>query len=70
MGCEGNTYNIGMGCCQPVLAPIENYYTKYEVDKKIGGLKLQEITKEEYDALVSSGDVDLSTLYIIKNDDN
>jgi len=24
-----------MGCCQPVLAPIENYYTKYQVDKLI-----------------------------------
>ena len=33
--CEGKTINIGMGCCVPVLAPIENYYTKSQVDKLI-----------------------------------
>ena len=39
MGCEGNTYSIGMGCCVPVLAPIENYYTKYQVDKMVKNLQ-------------------------------
>lgn len=24
-----------MGCCQPVLGPIENYYTKYQIDKML-----------------------------------
>lgn len=24
-----------MGCCQPVLGPIENYYTKYQTDERI-----------------------------------
>lgn len=27
-----------MGCCEPVLAPIENYYTKYQVDKLLEAL--------------------------------
>ena len=31
--CEINKYSISMGCCQPVLGPIENYYTKYQIDK-------------------------------------
>lgn len=33
--CEGRSINISMGCCEPVLAPVENYYTKYQVDKLI-----------------------------------
>ena len=24
-----------MGCCEPVLGPVENYYTKYQIDKMI-----------------------------------
>ena len=39
MSCNGNVYNIGMGCCEPVLGPVENYYTKPTIDKK-----LEEIT--------------------------
>lgn len=35
MSCNGNVYHIGMGCCQPVLGPIENYYTKWQTDDKI-----------------------------------
>lgn len=34
-GCEGKKYSIGMGCCQPVLGPIENYYTKYQIDEML-----------------------------------
>lgn len=36
--CEGKTINIGMGCCELVLAPIENYYTKYQIDKLVEAL--------------------------------
>lgn len=36
--CEGKTINIGMGCCELVLAPIENYYTKHQVDKLLEAL--------------------------------
>ena len=49
--CEGKKYNISMGCCQPVLAPIENYYTKYQVDKLIESATTSGccITPEEVD---------------------
>lgn len=33
-GC-GKEYTIHMGCCQPVLGPVENYYTKHQIDKMI-----------------------------------
>lgn len=38
--CQGKTYNIAM-CCEPqvVLGPVENYYTKPTIDRK-----LEEIT--------------------------
>lgn len=36
MACDCNkTYSIGLGCCTPVLAPADNYYTKYQTEKKI-----------------------------------
>lgn len=36
MACDCNkTYSIGLGCCTPVLAPADNYYTKYQTQKKI-----------------------------------
>ena len=35
MDCNGNIYNIGMGCCEPMLGPIENYYTKPATDRRI-----------------------------------
>lgn len=34
-----------MGCCQPVLGPIENYYTKYQVDQMF----------EEIESAITSG---------------
>lgn len=43
----GNVYNVGMGCCEPVLGPIENYYTKYQVDKLISGITVSGVTEEE-----------------------
>ena len=35
---EGNVINIGMGCCQPIVANAGNYYTKSEVDEMISNL--------------------------------
>jgi hypothetical protein len=55
--CEGKTINIGMGCCTPVLAPIENYYTKYQVDDIIEGLEISGgccITEAEVDEKIAS----------------
>lgn len=49
--CEGKKYSISMGCCEPVLAPIENYYTKYQIDKMIESATTSGccITPEEVD---------------------
>lgn len=32
---EGKVYNISMGCCQPIVANADAYYTKSEIDEKI-----------------------------------
>lgn len=49
--CEGKNYNISFGCCQPVLGPVENYYTKWEVDELIESATTSGccITPEEVD---------------------
>ena len=60
--CEGKTINIGMGCCQPVLAPIENYYTKYQVDDIIEGLEISGgccITEAEVDEKIASAKTEI-----------
>lgn len=33
--CEPKKYTLSLGCCTPVLGPIENYYTKYQIDKML-----------------------------------
>ncbi len=43
--CEPKKYSISMGCCQPVLGPIENYYTKYQIDDML----------EEIESAITSG---------------
>lgn len=48
--CEGKTINIGMGCCQPVLGPVENYYTKWETERYVSGYTY---SKEEIDEKTS-----------------
>ena len=32
---EGKIINIGMGCCVPVVANADAYYTKSEIDEKL-----------------------------------
>ena len=32
---QGNTINIGMGCCVPIVANADAYYTKSEIDEKL-----------------------------------
>ena len=48
MGC---IHNINMGCCEPVLAPVENFYTKGQVDELIEEAVISGccITPEEVD---------------------
>jgi hypothetical protein len=52
--CDKKIFN--MGCCTPVLAPIANYYTKYQVDKLIESATTSGccITPEEVDEKISS----------------
>jgi len=59
--CEGKTINIGLGCCTPVLAPIENYYTKYQVDKLIESATTSGccITEEEVDEKIASAKTEI-----------
>ena len=61
--CEPKTYNIGMGCCQPVLAPIENYYTKWQIDKMIESATTSGccITPEEVDDKITSAKTDIES---------
>ena len=66
--CEGNTYHIGMGCCTPVVANADNYYTKSEVDEKIdeitisgGGITTGEV-QSMIDASVSPIEGDITAL--------
>lgn len=44
-GCNKKNYNFSMGCCQPVVAPADNYYTKYQVDQML----------EEIESAITSG---------------
>lgn len=45
-----------MGCCQPVLGPIENYYTKHQVDELIESATTSGccITPEEVESAITS----------------
>lgn len=33
--CEPKKYSLSFGCCEPVLGPIEAYYTKFQIDKML-----------------------------------
>lgn len=60
--CNGNTYNIGMGCCQLVLGPVENYYTKYQIDKMMSGVTSGCcITPEEVDEKIESAKTEIES---------
>ena len=50
--CEGNVYNIGMGCCKPVVANPNAYYTKSEIDKKIDDIEVSGITEEKAQEMI------------------
>lgn len=69
--CEGNTYHISMGCCTPVVANANHYYTKSEVDKMLSASTSASccITEDEVDEKISTavGSIDLSD-YALKGD--
>lgn len=60
---QGNIYHIGMGCCTPIVANADNYYTKSEVDEMIddviisGGGISQETAQEMIDEAISELDI-------------
>ena len=35
---QSKVIKIGMGCCQPIVANADNYYTKSEVNEMISNL--------------------------------
>lgn len=53
---EGKIINIGMGCCVPVVANADAYYTKSEIDEKIDEIVSSGccITPEEVDEKISA----------------
>ena len=63
--CDCNkTTNISMGCCQPVLGPIEAYYTKFTIDRKLEEITSAItsgccITPEEVDEKISSAKTEI-----------
>ncbi len=59
--CEPKKYNISLGCCTPVLAPIENYYTKWQVDDLIESATTSGccITPEEVDEKIESAKTEI-----------
>ena len=71
MGCDcKKTYSIGMGCCQPVLAPADNFYTKYQTDMRIeeaiSGITVSGITEEQAEEMIeeaTSGKANSSDVY-------
>ena len=67
-GCEPKKYNISLGCCVPVVAPADQYYTKYQTDKKIEeaisgitGTTGCCITPEEVSDMISAATDDMAT---------
>lgn len=60
--------NLGGGVASSAVTSGDtNAVSSDAVYEQLGGLKLQQITQADYDALVSGGTVDSSTLYVITN---
>lgn len=53
---EGKIINIGMGCCVPIVANADAYYTKSEIDEKLEDIVSSGccITPEEVDEKISA----------------
>ena len=66
---SGDTNPIAGGAVYDKFDEVETVTARALIDlnDKFGGLKLQQISQANYDALVSGGTVDASTLYIITN---
>ena len=57
-GCEPKKYNFSLGCCVPVVAPADQYYTKYQTDQKIeeaiSGITVSGVTEEQMNQAITS----------------
>jgi len=60
---EGKVINIGMGCCVPIVANADAYYTKSEIDEKIDDIVSSGccITPEEVDEKIANATDGLAT---------
>lgn len=60
---EGKIINIGMGCCVPIVANADAYYTKSEIDEKLDDIVSSGccITPEEVDEKISDATEGLAT---------
>lgn len=70
--CEPKKYSVSMGCCEPVLGPIEAYYTKFQIDKMLEEIEsgitsgcciTPEEVDEKIDEAISGISPDLSDYY-------
>lgn len=66
---EGKIINIGMGCCVPVVANADAYYTKSEIDEKLEDIVSSGccITPEEVDDKISDATEGLATEQWVEN---
>lgn len=66
---EGKTINIGMGCCVPIVANADAYYTKSEIDEKIDEIVTSGccITPEEVDEKISAATDGYATEQWVEN---
>lgn len=60
---EGKVINIGLGCCVPIVANADAYYTKSEIDEKIDDIISSGccITPEEVDEKIANATDGLAT---------
>lgn len=55
--CEGNIYNLNMGCCVPAIQDANNYYTKKQVDDLLEDIETSGcsgVTEEEAQELIDA----------------
>lgn len=67
---NGNIYNIGFGCCVPVVANADNYYTKDEVDEKLEEVVISGggVTYNEMENYVTAYTYDKATINAVNDD--
>lgn len=54
-------YHINFGCCRPVVANPNSYYTKSEIDEKLSGITTDGISEDEASELIDEALLDYYT---------